>query len=478
MRVTLSLCLIIILSLSGCQSGGKTYTNIVSRIEKSFNGGDFENVFLLGDSLLNNCNDVALIRKTDSLVQIAERISLDFSLTEQEIISSLNENNVLFNQDKLSEWEKSGWLEYRTINGEKRYFNRAVSNLGLISRFHSDRTARDSAIAKDERIIFRKTHTSQVINASSEASDPVVPVEMEVLYTITVEPDAVPPGEIVKCWLPFPKESHPRQTDVYLLGVSNEDFILAPDSVIHRTIYMEGTAEKGSPVIFSAAFSYRSSGQYFDLSVLKIKPYNKNSEIFRKYTSEQLPHICFTEKIRQLTDSIVGEEDNPLMIVKKIYSWFSENIPWAGALEYSIIPNIPEYVIYNRRGDCGQQTFLFMSMLRYKGIPVKWQSGWMVPPGAENLHDWCEIWFEGTGWVPADISYSLQYSKDVKVREFYISGIDSYRLIINDGISGMLYPEKKFIRSEPYDFQRGEVEWAGGNLYFDKWDYDMKITYR
>jgi len=36
---------------------------------------------------------------------------------------------------------------------------------------------------------------------------------------------------------------------------------------------------------------------------------------------------------------------------------------------------------------------------------------------------------------------------------------------------------KKFLRSEPYDFQRGEVEWKGGNLYFDKWDYDMKIEY-
>jgi hypothetical protein len=50
-------------------------------------------------------------------------------------------------------------------------------------------------------------------------------------------------------------------------------------------------------------------------------------------------------------------------------------------------------------------------------------------------------------------------------------------LIINDGIGGPLHPEKKFLRSEPYDFQRGEVEWNGGNLYFDKWDYDMKIEY-
>jgi hypothetical protein len=50
-------------------------------------------------------------------------------------------------------------------------------------------------------------------------------------------------------------------------------------------------------------------------------------------------------------------------------------------------------------------------------------------------------------------------------------------MIVNTGVSGQLYPGKIFLRSEPYDFQRGEVEWTGGNLYFDKWDYDIKIDY-
>jgi hypothetical protein len=116
-------------------------------------------------------------------------------------------------------------------------------------------------------------------------------------------------------------------------------------------------------------------------------------------------------------------------------------------------------------------------MLRYKGIPVRWQSGWMMPPGNQNLHDWCEVYYEGAGWVPVDVSYKLQKSDNTLIRDFYFSGIDSYRLIINDGVAGALYPEKQYLRSEPNDFQRGEVEWKGGNLYFDKWDYEMKIEY-
>ena len=36
----------------------------------------------------------------------------------------------------------------------------------------------------------------------------------------------------------------------------------------------------------------------------------------------------------------------------------------------------------------------------------------------------------------------------------------------------MLFPAKDVSL-----FQRGEVEWDGGNLYFDQWNYEMKIRY-
>jgi hypothetical protein len=101
----------------------------------------------------------------------------------------------------------------------------------------------------------------------------------------------------------------------------------------------------------------------------------------------------------------------------------------------------------------------------------------MMPPDYENLHDWGEVYFEGSGWVPVDVSYDLQNSENPLLKYLYLSGVDSYRLIVNKGVAGPLHPEKLYMRSEPNDFQRGEVEWKGGNLYFDKWDYDMKIEY-
>lgn len=462
----------------GC-SGSQDGTDVIVQIQKEISAGNLTNAKnLTGTLKKKNPHNLLLLNKADSLAQIAERIGIEFSLTEQQVITRLEKIVPGFTPDDKTSWENLNWLEWRTIDGEKRYFNRAATNLRLIRNFHLQRTLRDSLLANDPQILFRKNHTDSILNISGGSTDPVMPVEMAINYSITIKPDVVPPGEIVRCWLPWPKKGHQRQQNVRLISSSQDNYRIAPDPAIHSTIYMEAKAVKGEPLIFSISYNYLSYGQYFDINRVKILPYDKTTLLYKTYTSEQLPQICFTEKIKQVTDSITGSERNPAEIVKKIYYWFTRNIPWAGALEYSIIPNIPEYVLQYRKGDCGMKTFLFMSMVRYKGIPVKWQSGWMMDRDGENLHDWCEIYYEGVGWIPVDVDHELQYSENIKTREFYLSGIDSYRLIINDGISGTLYPQKKFMRSEPYDFQRGEVEWRGGNLYFDKWSYNMEIEYK
>ena len=119
-----------------------------------------------------------------------------------------------------------------------------------------------------------------------------------------------------------------------------------------------------------------------------------------------------------------------------------------------------------------------MTLARSQGIPVIWQSGWMLHPRAVNLHDWCEVYYERVGWVPLDQSFGLQDDGDSKIRNFYLSGIDSYRLIVNDDYASALTPKKKYMRSEPFDFQCGELEWEGGNLYFNTWSWNMEVDYK
>src|SRR3712207_7587399 len=50
-----------------------------------------------------------------------------------------------------------------------------------------------------------------------------------------------------------------------------------------------------------------------------------------------------------------------------------------------------------------------------------------------------------------------------------------FRSIDNEGKA--FDGSKKYPRSETVDFQRGEAEWAGGNLYFDQWSWNIDIKY-
>jgi hypothetical protein len=454
------------------------YSQVLEEIQENLDFGNLSTVLQITDSLKkSDIKNKEFLHIADSLSQIAQRINLDFPVTENQIKKQIEKLLGSVSADEIDAWEKKGWLEWRMIDDEKRYFKRAAANLLLIKKFHEDKDGWLRDIANDPEMVFRLNHTKEVLKSSDSQGNPVVPVKMRITYTITVQPDVVPDGEKVKCWLPLPREDQSRQKDFKLLSTSDPEFIISPDTSIHHTIFMEEPSKKGIPTVFQISYEYISSAQYFKMSEIKIMPYDKVSGDYMKYTAEQLPHICFTDEVKRLADSITTGDNNPSSIVSKLYFWFKENIPWAGALEYSTISNIPEYVLKNRRGDCGMQTFLFISMLRYKGIPARWESGWMMPPEKENLHDWCEVYYEGTGWVPVDVSYDLQNSENPLLKNYYLSGIDSYRLIVNEGIAGPLHPLKTFLRSEPYDFQRGEVEWKGGNLYFDKWDYDMKIEY-
>jgi transglutaminase-like putative cysteine protease len=217
--------------------------------------------------------------------------------------------------------------------------------------------------------------------------------------------------------------------------------------------------------------------ELFNLDPAKILPYEKVNELYKTYTSERKPHIVFTDELKNLSEKIVGEEKDPYLKAKKIFEWISLNVPWAGAREYSTIESISSYCVEKGYGDCGIKSLLFITLCRYNGIPAKWQSGWMLHPGSLNLHDWTEIYFEGYGWVPVDPDYGMQNLDNEDEKYFFFAGIDAHHLIVNDDYSKPLFPAKIFPRSETVDFQRGELEWRGGNLYFDKWDYDMKVEY-
>ena len=121
---------------------------------------------------------------------------------------------------------------------------------------------------------------------------------------------------------------------------------------------------------------------------------------------------------------------------------------------------------------------LLITLMRMNGIPARWQSGWTFTDGKyDDIHDWAEIYLAPYGWIPVDVTYGRLASNDPSLKWLYLGGLDNYRIAFNDDFSRDFAPAKQHFRSDTVDSQRGEVEWDGGNLYYDKWDYhfDWKI---
>jgi len=451
------------------------YDNVNSAIEK----GEFTEASKLIDDVIaeGNLSD-AEIYDLNFQKERMDRIRKDFKLIEDDILGYIKKYYPDVKSTDLKKWEDDKSLEFKIIDGEKLYFNRSRSNLFRINKEAKEQKIKVDGYKKDDLDEFLESYLQRVVDEVRDSgSHLVMPVKIKLKYSLVVNSDVVPGGEVIRCWLPYPREGHSRQTDIDLLFVNNDEYIVAPNDYLQRTLYLEKLAVKGEPTRFEYELEYTGKNEWYKINADQLKPYNKNSELYKHYTSERPPHIVFTDKIKKLSDKIVGDETNPYLIGRKIYKWINDNIPWAGAREYSTISNISDYCLTTGHGDCGIKTLTFMTLARYNGIPVKWQSGLMLHPNNKNLHDWGEMYFEGYGWIPVDQSFGLTNSEDEDVEWFFFGGIDAFHFIVNDDYSQPLFPAKIFPRSETVDFQRGEVEWRGGNLYFDKWDYFMGVDY-
>ena len=445
------------------------------QIESLISKGEFSKA---ETAIKNELAKNKLLSQTDKMdlrfeIERMNRIRLDFDKKEKDIVEYIKKYIPKVSKKDLKKWEAEKSLEVMMIDGEKKYFSVAARNLFRINNECKEIKSKKDTIKTAEDFDLNRHLKDIIFKANSLKKAAVKPIRYRIDYTITLNDSVVPAGEIVRCWLPFPREVKDRQENIKIISAYPEKYILSDnDKYKHRSLYLEDVTELGKKLKFSVSYEYTCYAHYDKIDPEKIKEYNKDSKEYKDFTSERKPHIVFTDELRKVSSEIVGNEKNPFLIAKKIFAWINSYAPWASAREYSTIRNIPMYCYENKHGDCGIQTLLFMTLARMNGIPTRWQSGWEPT----TMHDWCQMYIEPYGWVPVDQSFGLQKSENEDIKWFYLGNIDSRRLIVNDDFSVPFYPAKIHDRSETVDFQRGELEWRGGNLYFNQWRYDFKIS--
>lgn len=400
----------------------------------------------------------------DSMYAISYRIDRDFPYTIDDLRKKLPD----LPEATFQRYVREGYLESLEVNGVQKFHRKAPGNYKLLAPELSGFKGRGST-ASPKRIAY----VDSVIAESRGDGVPMGGHRVTFRFSIDVPTVDALRGDTLRVWMPVPMTTT-RQPEVKILSSFPENGIVSTtDRSVHNTIYFtQPVGDKSTHFEYTA--TYVAKPQYFSPEYIRknIRPYDKNSELYKKYTTFEGPNIVKTP----LAYTIVGNEKDPYRCSEMVYDYIIANFPWAGAREYSTIPCIPEYVCKTGHGDCGQVAMLYISIMRTLGIPARWESGWMIHPGEVNLHDWAEVYFEGVGWVPVDASFGRYTSSpNVATQKFYSTGMDKWRMAANTGINGAFYPEKRFIRSETVDSQMGEVESSRGNLFYPGWNMNFEI---
>ena len=163
---------------------------------------------------------------------LQHRLAIDFCRTRAEVTEYIHKYIPEANDSMITAWTNSGKLEAMTLDGELRYFKNAAPNLFRIdeycnkrkeaitgkitSTYHNLGEQNIQKIAEDIRSGKNADKDATAKPGGYLSGDKYIgePVRMRVRYTLTVDPGAVPDGETIRCWLPYPRTDVPRQKDV------------------------------------------------------------------------------------------------------------------------------------------------------------------------------------------------------------------------------------------------------------------------
>lgn len=406
------------------------------------------------------------------------RILLDFTLSADDVKARVRKEIPDLSDAEFAKWNAAGLFEHQVIDGRTLYFKRSPGNLFRLSPEAVARRAVQAPIT-DGPMESLNDHQRAIYRAAlTEHRSSVLPQRVRMTQTLTVNADAVPAGEIVRAWIPYPQAVPGQQEDIRYVGSVPAQHQIAPATTMQRTVYLEKPAVAGQKTVFSVTYELTLFAQYHAIDPDKVQAETITPEL-APFVAERAPHIVFTDAMRAFSRKVVGDERNPYRIAQKLFAAVDQ-IPWAGAREYSTISNISDYALHAGHADCGQQTLLLMTLLRLNGIPTRWQSGMVFSNDGtdySNIHDWGYLYLPPYGWVPMDVTTGRLHpgpADDKALEWFYLGGLDNYRIAFNNDFGRRFVPPKQQFRSDDVDSQRGEAEWKDGNLYFDQTDYDFK----
>lgn len=370
-----------------------------------------------------------------------EGLKVDYIYSYEEALSQGIERIKGFNKEELDFLLKERYADWILIEGQVMISGRFVENCIKVHKDIKERLF--IKVPEDLSAKIRNKTIKDIIKEGSRS------YSFHIKAGIKID-DAIG-GNKYKVHLPIPKQAQQIE-NIKIISTNPEYKFISPPHFPQRTIYFESSVANKE---FTVEYSYENHIKYNLLNADDV------SDIQPKfYTNEWLPHIRFSPLLVELAKEIVGNESNALKKARSIYDYITKNVQYSFMRNYTGITSVAEYGAYNLKGDCGVQALLFVTLCRIVGIPARWQSGLYVDPHFNGAHDWAEFYIEPYGWLFADPSFGGgAFRRGELVNwEFYFGNLDPFRMVSCDEFHYPLYPNKNFLRNDPYDNQLGEAE--------------------
>ena len=373
-------------------------------------------------------------------------------------------------EEQITLWTSEETIHKWTYDEETHYFSDTVANLRFryLDLMFADEAAQASygALLEDVLAIIAgqpDDSFTQYIN----------PAQYRGIHTISVPRSELPQTGTLKLWLPVPINTG-AQTKTVIESVTPEKWMKFPAS-IDRDIglaYLEVPLEELEEDLFiQLAFVFTHYEQRYDVDPAAIGEYDRDSEVYRRYTGS-FGNTEINDEIIDMANHIAGDEPNPYLAARKLYDYIVENVT------YSLMPHLlfhprteiteSTYVHRYQQGDCGAQSMYFTAMCRALGIPARTTGGWQLFSGEFSGHFWAEFYLPNYGWIPVDTSFGqLAYfpreasAEDRKAFiDFCFASQDSMRCVVQKDTDIPLIPKAQGMILLPLAIQMPAVEYS------------------
>lgn len=373
-------------------------------------------------------------------------------------------------EEQVTLWASAETIHQWFYDGETHYFSETVGNL---PHRYLDLMLEDEAHQKT----YKQLVTDVLCIAAAQPTDGYTqyskPAKYRGIHTISVPREELPQTGILRIWLPIPINTGP-QTGVVIESVTPEKWVQLPPSIDQDIglAYFEVPLEELTDDLFiQLSFVFIHHEQHFNVDPDKIDEYDRESALYKQYTSSY-GNTEITDEIIQMAERIAGDESNPYLDARKLYDYIVENVTYCFMPHMVFHPRTEiaesDYVHRFQQGDCGAQSMYFTAMCRALGIPARTTGGWQLFSGEFRGHFWAEFYLPNYGWVPVDTSFGqmANYVKDISAEDrkafidFCFASQDSMRCVVQKDTDVSLIPTAQGTVLLPMAIQMPAVEYS------------------